>query len=85
MLWTSPGSSSAIGSSRSASVRLPATRTSSPVSQMWCSTIFSSRSGPRTWSRDGSRIDPGGTKCTASASPIWMWPGFARHSRGVAS
>ena len=55
------------------------------MSHTWCSTIFSTRSGPLTVSRDGSRMLPGGTKCTATGSPIWMCPGFLRHSRGGTS
>ena len=49
--------------------------TISPVSQTWWSTIFSSSSMPLTLSLEGSRMLPGGTKCTTPGSPIWMWPG----------
>jgi hypothetical protein len=31
---------------------------------------------------EGSRMLPGGMKCTPFASPIWMWPGFCATRAG---
>ena len=78
----SSSTSSSIAWSSCSSVSRSASRTISPVSQTWCSTIFVSRSIGVTLSRRGQpearRV---GGSARRSARAIWMWPGLRAPGR----